>query len=167
MIDNNMDQTEYKVSAKRKTLVFSCKLCPFNSKFKTLCKSHIETCLKMKINCSENLLSSNNASSASVNVTSTDQEAADIENKRPQSNETELQDMFWNYKNAEFFIDSLIGVSRVYEKFGDGLGFFITNKILLPIFHGLRHSNYSCSIHRFITRILCEATPLEGSKLIR
>ena len=166
MIENSMDQTENQVSSKRKNLIFSCKLCSFNSKFKTLCKSHIETCLKMKINCPEITLASNNAYSANVNVTSADQEVGYMENEHRQSKETEIQDMFWNYKNAEFFLDSLIGVSGVYEKFGDGLGFFITNKILLPVFHGLRHSNYSCSIHRFITRILCEATPLEGSKLI-
>ena len=38
--------------------------------------------------------------------------------------------------------------------------------MLLPIFHGLKHSNYTGSIHCFITRVLCEATPKEGLKLI-
>ena len=29
-----------------------------------------------------------------------------------------------------------------------------------------RHSNYTSSIHRFVTRVLCEATPKEAEKLI-
>ena len=43
---------------------------------------------------------------------------------------------------------------------------FVQSKMLLPILHGLRHTNYSMSIHRFITCVLCEATPKEGLKLI-
>ena len=78
----------------------------------------------------------------------------------------EIDDDFWNYKSSEFFVDAIFGVTGVFEKHGDGLGCFIINKILLPIFHGLKHSNYSNSIHRFITRILCEATPKEALKLI-
>jgi hypothetical protein len=74
--------------------------------------------------------------------------------------------MFWNYKSSEFFLDAIFGVTTVFEKFGDGLGCFIISKILLPILHGLKHSNYSNSIHRFITRVLCEATPREALKLI-
>ena len=75
-------------------------------------------------------------------------------------------DMFWNYKNGEFFFDAIFALSDNFEKYGDGLGCYIINKILLPVFHGLRHSNYSNSVHRFITRVNCEATPKEGMKLI-
>ena len=59
------------------------------------------------------------------------------------------EDMFWNYKNYEFFFDAILSISNVFEKNGDGLGFYILNKIMLPIFHGLKHSNYSNSIHRY------------------
>ena len=38
--------------------------------------------------------------------------------------------------------------------------------MLLPLFHGLGHTNYTSSIHRFIVRILCDATPKEGLKLV-
>ena len=63
-------------------------------------------------------------------------------------------------------MDSLCAVTTSLERFGDGLGCYIMNKIHLPIYHSLKHSNYSTSIHRFIARVLCEATPKEGLKLI-
>ena len=75
-------------------------------------------------------------------------------------------DMFWNYKSCEFFMDALFSIMVTYEHYGDGLGSFIVSKILLPIFHGLKHSNYSSSIHRFISRVLCVATPKKGMKII-
>ena len=75
-------------------------------------------------------------------------------------------DQYWNYKNGEFFIDSIFALSTVFEDFGDGLGMYIVCKILLPFFHGLRHSNYSCSIHRLIVRILCLSSQREGMKII-
>ena len=50
--------------------------------------------------------------------------------------------MFFNYKNAEFFIDAIFALMTIFERFGDGVGCFIVSKILLPIFHGLNHSNY-------------------------
>ena len=56
------------------------------------------------------------------------------------------EDMIWNYKNYEFFFDAILSFSNVFEKNGDGLGFYILDKIMLPIFHGLIHSNYSNSI---------------------
>ena len=64
--------------------------------------------------------------------------------------QSEKGDMFWNYKANEFFIDSIFAVSTVFEKFGDGLGCYILNKILLPIFYGLKHHNYANSIHRCV-----------------
>ena len=64
--------------------------------------------------------------------------------------QSEKEDMFWNYKTNEFFIDSIFAVSTVFEKFGDGLGCYILNKILLPIFYGLKHHNYANSIHRCV-----------------
>ena len=70
--------------------------------------------------------------------------------------------MYWNYQNGLFLMTSLFSVSTIHENYGDGLGSYIVNKILLPVIHGLKHFNYSNSIHRFVTRILCEATPKEG-----
>ena len=77
-----------------------------------------------------------------------------------------IRDLFWNYKNGEFFLDAIFALTDNFEKYGDGLGCYVVNKLLLPIFHGLKHSNYSNSVHRFITRINCEATPKEGLKLM-
>ena len=54
----------------------------------------------------------------------------------------------------------------MFEKFGDGLGMYVQSKMLLPLLYGLKHNNYSNSIHRFISRVLSEATPKEGLKLI-
>ena len=75
-------------------------------------------------------------------------------------------DMYWNYKSGEFLIDSLFAIGKVFEKYGDGLGMLIVSKMILPFLHELKHSNYTNSIHRFITRMLCECTPREGLKLI-
>ena len=63
-------------------------------------------------------------------------------------------------------MDAIFAITDHFISYGDGLGCFIVNKVLLPIFHGLKHSNYSNSVHRFITRVLCEATPKEGLKLV-
>ena len=156
MIVDNMIVNEAPVSSTRKSHTFSCKLCSFRTKFKTLCKTHVEACLKLKIKCPETTTPHNDTVVETMESSTLDRNSSETLHLP----ELEKEDLFWNYKNAEFFLDSMMGVSDIYEKYGDGLGFFITNKILLPIFHGLKHSNYSCSIHRFITRVLCEATPV-------
>ena len=73
---------------------------------------------------------------------------------------------FLNYKNGEFFLDSLFMMSTMYERHGDGLGCFILSKILPTIFHGCHHSNYSCSVHWFINRVLAEASLRDALKII-
>ena len=75
-------------------------------------------------------------------------------------------DAYWNYKTGEFLFDSLFNIATVFENFGDGLGMYIQSKMLLPLLYGLKHNNYLNSIHRFISRVLSEATPKEGLKLI-
>ena len=105
-----------------------------------MCLTHVEKCLA-------------NKKKASVNN-------SDIEDN------VEEEDEYWNYKNGEFFIDSIFALSTVFEDFGDGIGMFIICKIVLPIFHGLRHSNYSCSIHRLIVRVLSQSSPKEGMKIL-
>ena len=151
MIKNSMKESIH-VTSTGHYVVYSCKLCLFQFRFQTTCKTHIATCLRQQLQLN----------------TKADKSQQKVSNGKDDFKEsgTDMQDYFWNYKKAEFFFDSLMEISNVYEKFGDGLGCFIVSKILLPIFHGLKHSNYSSSIHRFITRILCEATPLEGMKLI-
>lgn len=76
------------------------------------------------------------------------------------------QDKYWNYKCSEFLLDSLFAIATIYEKYGDGLGMFVQSKMLLPLLHGLGHHNYTNSIHRYIVRVLCEATPREALKII-
>ena len=76
------------------------------------------------------------------------------------------QDYYWNYKNGELLIGALVCINDSFERQGNGLGLFVTNKIMLPVFHGLNHSNYSNTIHRFHVRALCEATPKEALKII-
>ena len=159
VVEKNVEKLSIAVSGTRSMVVFSCKICSFHSKYRTICTTHVETCLENQnkpddigpVLSDSNLEPLNHA----------------MEEDEPEKTVTEDEDdKFWNYKNGEFFIDSLFGVSTMFERFGDGLGCYIMNKVLLPIFHGLKHSNYSTSIHRFITRVLCEATPKEGLKLI-
>ena len=116
---------------------YICKVCSYHSKFWTVLSNHVTACYGLRYG------KLNEDPSTSTG-----------------------NDMLWNYKNCEFFINAILGVTSVFERYGDGLGCYIINKILLPVFHGLKHSNYSNSIHRFIARVLCEATPKEGMILI-
>ena len=105
------------------TLNFKCANCTFSSKYRSLILEHKKNCISLDQNQEEGR--------------STDLNGSEKE-----------EDMFWNYKCNEFFMDALFAASTVFEKYGDGLGYYILNKILLPIFYGLKHSNYSNSIHR-------------------
>ena len=78
----------------------------------------------------------------------------------------ESKDLFWNYKNAEFLINSLIKLSMNFERYGNGHGMYVISKFMLPFMNALGHSNYSNTIHRFICRVLCCTTPSEGLRLI-
>jgi hypothetical protein len=155
LIDQNMEKLCIALSGTRSTVVFSCKLCAFQSKYRTICSTHVESCLEDQSKPNDSELSDSNLEPPKEST----------EAEVPEDTATK-DDMFWNYKNGEFFLDALFGVITTFEKYGDGLGCYITNKILLPIFHGLKHSNYSTSVHRYITRVLCEATPKEGLKLV-
>ena len=118
---------------------YLCQICSFHCKLKSDMTRHLECCQRSNSN---------------------------YENDSGSSRKEIDTDMFWNYKSCEFFLTAILSVTTIFEKFGDGLGCYIVNKIMLPIFHGLKHSNYSCSIHRYIGRVLCEATPKEGIKLV-
>ena len=156
-IEQNMQKISSVLSGTRSKIVFSCKLCSFQSKHRTICITHIETCLDEN---REPL--STEQPAESITSLDTSLGSAETEEKEP----TIVGDMFWNYKNGEFLLDALFSITAAYERVGDGLGCYIINKVLLPIFHGLKHSNYSSTVHRFITRVLCEATPKEALKLI-
>ena len=159
IVNMNVEKVSVSLSGTRSTAVFVCKICSFQSRFRTVCVTHVRQCV------------AHNAPSSPDTVAR--QEEPDVQLNRPMSpaapekNQDELEgDAFWNYKNAEFFMNALFAITTSFEKYGDGLGCYIVNKVLLPIIHGLRHSNYTNSIHRFITRILCEATPKEALKMI-
>ena len=156
-------KTSVTVSSRRTKTVFVCRNCSYESKYETVCLSHIEVCLEdlnrevgdQNVDAEECVLGEDNHDGN-----------GDADREVEENLRLEKEDMYFNYKNGEFFLDAVFSVTTVFEKFGDGLGCFIVSKMLLPIFHGLNHSNYSSSIHRFVTRILCEATPREGLKLI-
>ena len=122
---------------------FLCKICSQQFKLKSVCESHIKRCLK------------------SLNPAAFETDAG-----LNGGEEDSKEDQYWNYKNGEFLLDSIFALSTVFEDFGDGLGMFIISKLLLPMFHGLRHSNYSCSIHRMILRVNCLTSPKEALKII-
>ena len=127
-------------------VIYSCANCPFKTSSSSAYATHSENCSRK---CQEQEYLGNKKISL-----------REVHEGNPEC------DMYWNYKNGEFFMDAIFAITTNFEKFGDGLGCFIINKILLPIFHGLKHSNYSNSVHRFNTRILCEATPKEALLLI-
>ena len=160
LVNMNVEKISVALSATRSTTAFVCKICSFQSRFQTVCITHVKKCLGSQSSdiieepCREDppqLLFPNSIMDAA------DPEINDDDSKG---------DAFWNYKNAEFFMDAMFAISTSFEKYGDGLGCFILNKILLPVIHGMKHTNYSNSIHRFISRILSEATPKEALKLI-
>ena len=155
VLNQHLEKTCVTVSSSRTKIIFTCKICKFQSKYETICLSHIEICLDTK--------------NTTINTTNTDAvgiEGPGDELGEDNDSEDKKGDKFFNYKNGEFFIDSIFAISTIFEKHGDGLGCLIVCKMLLPIFHGLNHNNYSSSIHRFITRILCEANPREALKLV-
>ena len=165
-VEQNVEKISVHLSGTRSTTVFSCKICSFSSKFKAVCLAHVGNCLGPQKSSSVMALSSPGQGLDSSDDPNTSYRSnPDLTGPEEKKDESK-EDFFFNYKNAEFFMDAIFGVTTNYEHYGDGLGCYIVNKLLLPIFHGLRHSNYSTSIHRSVTRILCEATPKEALKLI-
>ena len=159
----HMKEISTGVSSSRSRKEFSCKICSYKSKLKTVCFSHVEVCLeKLEISgASEDEVCDNEIADDSL------EEVSQSNSIRQETHENdENKDQYWRYKNCEFLIDSLFALATVYENYGDGLGMLIQCKVLLPVFHGLKHSNYSCSIHRLVTRILCDSSPKEALKII-
>ena len=165
-ITANMEELSTGVSSSRSRKEFSCKICSYKSKLKTVCFSHVEMCLnKLEISGAPE----QEASDDEIAVGDHDcvEEVSQSSSTGDEIHESdENKDQYWRYKNCEFLIDSLFALATVYEDYGDGLGMLIECKVLLPVFHGLKHSNYSCSIHRLITRILCDSSPKEALKLV-
>ena len=151
ILEQFMEKSTRSLSSTRTKLVYTCKICSYESKYETICLSHIENCL-------ENFKTIREGNEADETLSSSPEPQDD--DKQPK------EDIFFNYKNGEFFLNAIFAITTVFERFGDGVGCFIVSKMLLPIFQGLNHSNYSCSIHRYITRVLCEASPREALKLI-
>ena len=173
MIQKHMLKCSSSVSSSRTRNEFSCKLCSYKTKYESICVSHVANCLKKlclspeasldpAVMEEEGDVDSPSISPESVtdmdNDNSNDTEGSQTEHPEP--------DFYWNFKCGEFFLDSLFAIATIYEKHGDGLGMMIQSKMLLPLLLGLRHTNYTASIHRYVTRILCECTPKEGLKVL-
>ena len=167
-VNIEIEEITVKVSSSRYSKVFRCKLCSFESKYRTVCLAHVKCCpvtaqespLAAPVEVEEDGNSSNFSSNLAASPSS-NQALSEIDDDSEVAD-----DMYWNYKCSEFFLDAIFALTSSFEKFGDGLGCYIVNKVVLPILHGLKHSNFSNTIHRSITRVLCEATPKEGLKLI-
>ena len=140
-------QTHVKEHKKKKVLkgkkTYLCDICNAEFKYESICNVHIKTCL----------------------INQTVRFKDDFYENKTEVNKSD-QDMFWNYNCGQFFMLSLFMLSTIFEKWGDGLGMFLLCKIQLPIYHGLGHCNYSTTIHRFISRVLSEATPREAYRMI-
>ena len=133
-----IEKIHVSMSSKRSSKMFLCGLCSnFQHKLSTVVKAHVSTCYW-----SSQLMHSNDSSEEAAPPSEVHQlNENSVDMKEP-------DDFLWNYWSCLFLMDSLFCISSCFENFGDGLGNYIINKILLPIFHGLRHSNYSNSIHR-------------------
>ena len=158
VLEQNMKKISLNLSATRSKPMYQCNLCSFQSRFKSVCITHVESCLNLS---KETVIPSGSSVEFGMK-TASDSDKTDAENME----EDQPEDCYWNYKNCEFLLDAIFSVTSVFEGFGDRLGCYIVNKILLPILHGLHHSNYTNTIHRFISRVLCEATPKEALKLV-
>ena len=164
LAQENVERSTVKLSESRSQDVYTCKICRnFQNKYRTICLAHVRTCLEHQ---QEGHLLQSRPDDDSDVLIATNTPAIPEEKDDHEIDDYETDDEFWKYKSNEFFIDAIFGVTTTFERYGDGLGCFIINKIMLPILHGLKHSNYTNSIHRFITRVLCEATPKEALKLI-
>ena len=179
IISNYLKAKTVEMSSKRTKNVYCCVLCHFESKYKAVCLNHIESCVTKlpgigssggqvgKVVAGEAGYQEEGSEQACYEATAgmvDDSGTGKLHQDTDEGNR--LPDMFFNYKNAEFFFNSMFAVTTIFEKYGDGVGCLIVSKIFLPIFHALHHSNYSCSVHRFITRVLSEATPREALKLV-
>ena len=163
LVEQNVEKKSVQISGTRSQSIFCCKICSFQTKYLTVCKTHVVNCLNLDHHSDEIVLNTVDDESSSTVIETPE---ADQDIPKENDDDENIIDQFWNYKNAEFFMDAIFGVTASFERFGDGLGCYIVNKILLPVFHSLKHSNYSNSIHRLITRVLCEATPKEGLTII-
>ena len=155
-VESNMEEISVNLSGSRSKSVFRCKLCDFQCRFRTVCLAHIESCLPRHKAGSgpDSVVNSPDqvSSSSSGNNSSSNHSASNSSNPPEGPAENINDDMFWNYKTCEFFLDSIFCITSSFEKYGDGLGCFIINKIILPIIHGLKHSNYSTSCVRLHRR---------------
>ena len=77
----------------KKKVQYRCKNCAKVFKYLNVATAHVKKCL----------------SSTTVNEETSD------ENEEP-------EDLFFNYKNAEFFMDAMLVMMSHFEKYGDGLG---------------------------------------------
>ena len=160
-----LETKSVQVSASRSKTLYVCKICSQESKYRAVCIAHIENCLIEPEKDAEDCSHDDESSEVIALEESLEESVSSIDSGCKEAKEEE-EDFFFNYKNGEFFLDSLFMLSTTYERYGDGLGCFILSKMMLPIFHGLHHSNYSCSVHRFINRVLAEASPREALKII-
>ena len=71
---------------------FNCSYCKFTSKFEAVCKAHVKICKSNENTTSDQTRSSEKIANATCN-------------------EPASEDMYWNYKNAEFFLDSHIAIA--------------------------------------------------------
>ena len=143
-INRHMELISTKISSSRSRQDFSCKLCSFMSKYKTVCISHVEKCLeKLEIanqtaNTEEGNLNAPEKNSSWYSCGDEDRSSSSslpdpslpgispLDGNFISTDDGEIEeDRFWNYKNGEFFLDSLFALSTIYEKFGDGLGMLI------------------------------------------
>ena len=142
---------EKQIRNKKKNEFYVCKLCGFESKLKSVSIAHLQECCKAH---------------TSLTISQQRRGIVDSDDVNQGSASKTENDYFWNYKSGEFYLDSLFKLMLNFEKHGHGIGMFIVSKLLLPFLHSLGHSNYTNTIHRFISRVLTSVTPREAMMLI-
>ena len=153
-LPDHMETEQRPVSSNRLCTFYKCTLCGFESRLESVIKAHIPGCWKK--------ISNEEVKEKYLKPGETDSVSDDSSS----SGEEEDSDFFWNYKCAEFYIDSIFKLCLNFERYGHGAGMYIISKLMLPILHSLGHSNYSNSIHRFVCRVLTSTTPREALLLV-
>ena len=166
-VEDYLTLENQEVSSRRSVKMYKCSLCGFVSSLKTVTVAHIRECWRRKtVLPLIDALSETHDPSDTISRSETERNDATEEEDEEVNGMEDKEDYYWNYKNGEFYVDSVFKLCLNFENYGNGAGMYIISKLMLPILHALGHSNYSNSIHRFICRVLTSTTPREAMLLV-
>jgi hypothetical protein len=166
-VEDYLTLINQEVSSRRSVKMYKCSLCEFVSSLKTVTVAHIRECWKRKtVLPLIDALSEIHDPPDTTSTSETERNDATEGEVEEVNGMEDKKDYYWNYKNGEFYVDSVFKLCLNFENYGNGAGMYIISKLMLPILHALGHSNYSNSIHRLVCRVLTSTTPREAMLLV-